>query len=1028
MKLLLRRVISWFGLFLILAGISFQTYALTPQGQVITADLRIGAVINTMEKGEIEAVWYQGGQGTTKNGDKVVWGFFYANPTDVNWGSPNNPDLFVKIWFDKSGRVDVNFFHVSMPDIQVYSAYKSADYSKPSTSTLVNRYVRHYYDDNGKNGAEVNTEDGLPAAGYTQTHNPTGQDTVNNLKIAAMINTTDSGPIEAGWRFGGQDKTSRGDQVAWGYFFAKPSDVGWGLVDNPDLFVKIWFSFDGKIDVNFFHVSVPDIEVYSDFPKANNSLERNKEAGTTVLKDRYIRHMYGRTDNSKPVVTPVPLQVDPSSLATSADNMIQVDLIASDADGETVAIELLSPSQGTGYSLAYIEPPKTLVIQPQPSFQGKIVLSYRATDGRAFSDPADVTIDVGSVTPTEEHGLGNNDIDPLEYADIDSFEGEGDLLGAPGAQPTLPSKIDLSANFPTPGNQGQQGSCVGWATAYAAKSYQEKVEMSWSLNSPEHLFSPAFIYNQINGGQDNGSSIVEALRLITGRGAATLATMPYTDRDFTTQPKPTAFEEATKFKAARFQTVNGTAGIKAALASGQPVVGGIGVFPASFRLQGANSIYNAALGSYGGGHAVAIVGYDDNRYGGAFKIINSWGTDWGDQGYFWLPYSFAFTPVKQGSNTLPILKYAYTLIDAPNSGVVPVTPTPTVEDLPNLQVSNWSIEFDPKPGGNGKLQYRVTNTGKKSVAANVFDISLVLSDKAVIDRSAKTVVYEMNGFAMNPGDELYRDTTNAIDFRFPSTLTAGTYYVTMWVDSRSTVSESNEKDNISPGEKSIGIVNSSPDLVLRGWYAEWDNAGNGTWQYQVLNQGVSAVPANLGWDVKFVVSTSDNIGQGNEFVLASDTFNQQLEPGTRQGNSSGKFNLYKDINGRTLPPGTYYMAAWVDSLRIVKESNEANNVSLGSNVVRVSVRPRSQSVDGTRTLASSESDLTTSAGNAYNGIPLLTTVRKVEITDTPEGGRKMRILSDETDPVFEKTLKAGNQVIFPVANRIAMPKAGEVTQ
>ena len=39
----------------------------------------------------------------------------------MTWGSQNNPDLFVKIWFDVCGRVDVNFFHVSVPDIEVYS-------------------------------------------------------------------------------------------------------------------------------------------------------------------------------------------------------------------------------------------------------------------------------------------------------------------------------------------------------------------------------------------------------------------------------------------------------------------------------------------------------------------------------------------------------------------------------------------------------------------------------------------------------------------------------------------------------------------------------------------------------------------------------------------------------------------------------------------------------------------------------------------------------------------------------------------
>ena len=105
-----------------------------------------------------------------------------------------------------------------------------------------------------------------------------------------MINTVEKGPINAVWRLGGQDTTTRGDQVVWGHYYASPSDVTWGSQDNPDLYVKIWFDASGRIDVNFFHVSVPDIEVYSDYP--NNSSYDQK--GTTIMPDRYIRHEFWR--------------------------------------------------------------------------------------------------------------------------------------------------------------------------------------------------------------------------------------------------------------------------------------------------------------------------------------------------------------------------------------------------------------------------------------------------------------------------------------------------------------------------------------------------------------------------------------------------------------------------------------------------------------------------------------------------------------------------------------------------------------
>ena len=96
-----------------------SAYSLTPQGVRVTPELKIAAVIHTQDKGSIEALWHYGGEDKTARGDKVIWGFFYADPQTVAWGSDSNPELYVKIWQDVSGRTDVNFFHVSVPDIEV---------------------------------------------------------------------------------------------------------------------------------------------------------------------------------------------------------------------------------------------------------------------------------------------------------------------------------------------------------------------------------------------------------------------------------------------------------------------------------------------------------------------------------------------------------------------------------------------------------------------------------------------------------------------------------------------------------------------------------------------------------------------------------------------------------------------------------------------------------------------------------------------------------------------------------------------
>ncbi|MDM8552728.1 PKD domain-containing protein [Desulfobacterales bacterium HSG2] len=259
------------------------------EGYSVMPEMWIGAVIHTEEKGPVEAVWRKGGEDSTAGGDSVIWGYFYASPTDVEWGHYQNPEVFVKIWFDRSGRVDVNYFHVSVPDIAVYSDYPYDDnWDKKGMTTLETRYIRQYYE-NGQSYMEDRTEDGYAAEG-TAWGDPSGERIVNGLRIGSVIKTEEMGPIDAVWRKGGYSNTSRGDEVVWGLFHADPDQVNWGSRENPDLFVKIWFDASGRLDVNFFHVSVPDIEVFSDFPYDG----RYDQEGVAIMDDRYIRHEYQR--------------------------------------------------------------------------------------------------------------------------------------------------------------------------------------------------------------------------------------------------------------------------------------------------------------------------------------------------------------------------------------------------------------------------------------------------------------------------------------------------------------------------------------------------------------------------------------------------------------------------------------------------------------------------------------------------------------------------------------------------------------
>jgi hypothetical protein len=200
----------------------------------------------------------------------------------------------------------------------------------------------------------------------------------------------------------------------------------------------------------------------------------------------------------------------------------------------------------------------------------------------------------------------------------------------------LPPSLDLTDRFPVPGNQGQIGSCGGWAVAYAAKSFQEKSERDWSLDRNSHRFSPSFLYNQVNGGRDGGSSFPDLFTVLMTRGAASLATMPYTT-DYLAQPSNSAFEEATQFPILSYNRLpaDNHRAIKSMLVEGKAVVFGMVVTESFTRYRGGT--FDSATGRSLGGHAMALVGYDDSR--NAYRIINSWGTGWGDGGYAWIDYN-----------------------------------------------------------------------------------------------------------------------------------------------------------------------------------------------------------------------------------------------------------------------------------------------------------------------------------------------------------------------------------------------------
>ena len=212
----------------------------------------------------------------------------------------------------------------------------------------------------------------------------------------------------------------------------------------------------------------------------------------------------------------------------------------------------------------------------------------------------------------------------------------------------LPEAANLQKFAPTVGDQGHQGSCVAWSSAYAARTIEEAARSGADPNSLR--FSPAFLYNQIGLENCDGSYIERAMEFMTKSGSVPYDQFPYSDQDCSKQPDQQLLEQARQYKMRGFNRL--TPGdrnnaidlhaIKENIAQGAPVVIGMQVGGSYMQPMLGKDLWtpsdeDRSLIGFGG-HAQCVVGYDDRKYGGAFLLMNSWGPQWGNNGFAWVRY------------------------------------------------------------------------------------------------------------------------------------------------------------------------------------------------------------------------------------------------------------------------------------------------------------------------------------------------------------------------------------------------------
>lgn len=207
----------------------------------------------------------------------------------------------------------------------------------------------------------------------------------------------------------------------------------------------------------------------------------------------------------------------------------------------------------------------------------------------------------------------------------------------------LPPKVDLTGNCPPVYDQGELGSCTGNAIAAAYQFELIKQDAPAPVFMPSRLFiyyNERVIENTVN--RDAGAQIRDGMNSVNSQGVCSEEEWPYVINEFTQKPYASCYQDALNHLVTSFHSVSRDINqMKGCLADGYPFIIGFTVyqsFESAVVAQTGRVNMPAPAEEIVGGHAVLVVGYDDEEQ--RFIVRNSWGADWGNNGYFTMPYEY----------------------------------------------------------------------------------------------------------------------------------------------------------------------------------------------------------------------------------------------------------------------------------------------------------------------------------------------------------------------------------------------------
>jgi C1A family cysteine protease len=239
-------------------------------------------------------------------------------------------------------------------------------------------------------------------------------------------------------------------------------------------------------------------------------------------------------------------------------------------------------------------------------------------------------------------------------------------LGMGAGKMKASTSVDLRKWCSPVENQGSLGSCTAHAGIGIVEYYQKRAFNKYFDGSRLFLYKTTRNLMQVTG--DAGGWLRCAMGAMVLCGVPEEKYWPYNTDNFDDEPGAFVYSIADNYEAlkyfchdpqgAKVPYPDVLASVKKYLEAGIPSMFGFWGFPSFEKSDVKGGIpYPCSGETAQWGHAIVAIGYDDEKIiknlscnkqtKGALLIRNSWGKEWGDKGYGWMPYDYVLNNLAQ---------------------------------------------------------------------------------------------------------------------------------------------------------------------------------------------------------------------------------------------------------------------------------------------------------------------------------------------------------------------------------------------